>query len=110
MQQSEGAIAAVFRAHLDALEGELRGERREDRLRGTVDELMRVQAVLAPGAEAAAACLDGFGSPALVARLREMAHESFSRHRGRIERIRAGESSRAGFVATRAQAKLGRKR
>jgi hypothetical protein len=105
MHQGEGAIAVVFQAHLDALEGELRGARREDRLREAVDGLMRMQALVAPDADAAARCLDGLvEDTALAEPLRATARELFGRHRERIERIRARELSRAGYVARRAAA------
>jgi len=103
MERAEGAIAVVLQAHLDALAAELRGGRRPDRLRDIVDELMRVEAVVAPDAESAAGCLAGLAVEArLVEPLRPLARDLFRRHRERIDRIRAGELNRPGYVARRA--------
>jgi hypothetical protein len=101
----EGAIAAVVEAQLQAIAGELRGARSAARLHGALDELMRVQAVAAGDAAAAVACLDRLDAAADdVAPLRAAALDLFAAHRQRIAAILAGESMRAGFVASRARA------
>jgi hypothetical protein len=105
MEQVEGAMAAVFRAHLSALGAELRGARRQSLVRATLDELMRLQAVLVADGGSAAACLDGVVAEDDGADrdlLCGLASDLFARHRRQIESIRAGEISRAGFVARRA--------
>ncbi len=106
MEQGTSAIASVFQAHLDVLAGELRGARRDDCLRQAIDEAMRLQAVLAGDLEAALACLDALPvDAALLDAIRPVARERFVHHRDRIAAIRAGEMSRAGYVARR-RAKL----
>ncbi len=103
MEQGRSAIAAVLQAHLEVLAGELRGARRDDGLRQALDEAMRLQAVLAVDLEAALACLDTLPvDAALVDAIRPIARERFIHHRERIVEIRAGELSRAGYVARRA--------
>src|SRR5512140_2660297 len=100
MQQGDGAIATVLQAHLDALGGELRGARREERLGEEVAEVMRLQALLVDDADAAAACLDAVAAnAALVDPLRPLARELFRQHRERIARIREAELARADYVA-----------
>lgn len=104
-------MAAAVRAQLSALAAELRGGRRQDRLRDALDEVMRVQALLVADPEAAVACLDGLEVDAEAPEpLRQLARDLFTAHRRRMDRIRAGELSRAGFVARRAAQRPATKR
>jgi hypothetical protein len=110
MEQGRSAIATAFQAHLEVLAGELRGARRDDCLRQALDEAMRLQAVLAIDEESAIACLQALPvEAALVDTIRPLARERFVHHRQRIAAIRAGELSRAGYVARRRRAKMERR-
>jgi hypothetical protein len=106
MQQADGALTAVFQGHLDDLEEELRGARRDGRVRAAVDELMRVQALFTDDADAAVACLDRVAAGAGIGKtLRPLARDLFASHRERIARIRTSEVARAGYVAQRMRAR-----
>jgi hypothetical protein len=97
------AIGAALHGHREALAAELRGACRPDRLGQIVDEMMRVEAVAAPDAGTAVACMDGLDvDPAVIGPLRALAVERFAAHRQGIAQIRAREMSRAGYVARRA--------
>jgi hypothetical protein len=105
MQESAGAMAAVLQEHLQAFVREVRGARREARLRETLDEVMRIQALFMRDGEAAAGWLRGLGvEAALVETLEPLAIELFQRHRQRMVAIRTGELSRASYVAQQARA------